>query len=209
MEQKPNVDNTLLPLKQEAKACYKCRDIANRRMQIVFGDGLNIGTGDITLLGEASGQSEDLSGKPFVGKSGQLLTNILEEKGLFRGKNYAITNLLQCRPKNNATPTPEEIENCSHFLHEKIKYLKPKVILLIGGTAANAILKTELPISQLRGIVYDVEIAGHKCKAIPTYHPNFLLRVQDKFPLKQTKSDIDLLNKTIKEINEAQFAAAV
>jgi uracil-DNA glycosylase len=153
--------------------CTRCKLHALGRRQIVFGVGNP--NADLMFVGEAPGADEDLQGMPFVGRAGQLLTKIIEAIGLRRDDVY-IANVIKCRPPENRNPDPDEVDTCEPFLFQQIDAIKPKVIVALGTFAARALLKTQDPISRLRGRVYDYRGA----KLIPTFHPAFLLRSPDR-----------------------------
>ena len=153
----------------------------------VFGYGSP--TAEVMLIGEAPGADEDMQGKPFVGRSGQLLTKMLAAIGLNRNECY-ITNVLPWRPPGNRTPTDGEVAVCLPFLQRQIELVNPKCIFLLGGSAANAVLNNAESISHLRGHVIDYTTAGGK--VIPTlssFHPAYLLRS----PQQKNKAWSDLL----------------
>jgi len=137
------------------------------------------------FIGEGPGADEDAQGRPFVGRAGQLLTKIIIAMGMNREEVY-IGNIVKCRPPNNRNPEPDEIEACIPRVLQQIDVIKPKIIVALGAIAAKALLKTEVPISKLRGKLLDwppEDGAGwegitieHRCKLIPTYHPAYLLR---------------------------------
>jgi DNA polymerase len=128
------------------------------------------------FVGEAPGADEDVQGEPFVGRAGQLLTKIIESIGLSRGDVY-IANVLKCRPPGNRNPEPVEVATCEPFLLRQIDAIQPKVIVALGTFAAQALLRSDTPISRLRGRVH--EFRGG-IKLIPTFHPAFLLRSPDR-----------------------------
>lgn len=141
----------------------------------VIGDGNP--AADIVLIGEAPGAEEDRQGKPFVGRSGKLLDQMLEAIGLNRRSVY-ITNTVFWRPPDNRTPTPAEVASCRPLMDKHLALLKPKLLLLVGGTASKAVLKTETGITKLRLRWHNVDVPGlaDPIPALPTFHPAFLLR---------------------------------
>lgn len=141
----------------------------------VIGDGNP--AAEIVLIGEAPGAEEDRQGKPFVGRSGKLLDQMLEAIGLNRRSVY-ITNTVFWRPPDNRTPTPAEVASCRPLMDKHLALLKPSLLLLVGGTAAKAVLKTETGITKLRLRWHNVEVPGlpQPIPALPTFHPAFLLR---------------------------------
>jgi uracil-DNA glycosylase family 4 len=157
-------------LRLEANNCQKCQ-LAYDRNNVVFGKGNE--KADIFIIGEAPGKEEDLTGEPFIGRAGKLLTEILFSMNLSRDDVY-ITNTVKCRPPENRNPNSEEISSCSNFLDKQISLISPKVIILLGKIAAERILNTSEPMSFLR-----TKIHYYKDTAIPTlvfYHPAYLLR---------------------------------
>lgn len=163
------IRDQLIKLREEALACRKCAELASTRTKVVFGAG-NV-KARLMFVGEAPGRDEDLQGLPFVGRAGKLLTKIIEAMGLDRKKVF-IANTLKCRPPKNRVPLPEEMANCEHFLTKQIELIDPEVICALGSSAARALLKTEEPISKLRGKF--LEFQGRKLMC--TYHPAYLLR---------------------------------
>jgi uracil-DNA glycosylase len=142
----------------------------------VFADG--VAGSELMVIGEAPGAEEDRIGRPFVGRSGQLLDRMLAAIGYDRRINAYITNVLFWRPPANRKPTPEEIAACLPFVWRHIALLRPRVVMLSGGTAASALLQRSDGIMRLRGRWFDLEVEGLE-RAVPsiaTYHPSFLLR---------------------------------
>jgi uracil-DNA glycosylase family 4 len=161
--------DALAAVRAEIGDCTRCKLHTMGRRQIVFGVGNP--DADLMFVGEAPGQDEDIQGIPFVGRAGQLLTKIIESIGLSRDDVY-IANVIKCRPPQNRNPEPDEVETCEPFLFEQIENIKPKVIVALGKFAAQTLLRTQDPISRLRGRVYQYRGA----QLIPTFHPAFLLR---------------------------------
>jgi uracil-DNA glycosylase family 4 len=159
----------LTAIRDDLGDCVRCKLHGLGRKQIVFGVGN--ASAELMFVGEAPGADEDIQGVPFVGKAGQLLTRMIEAMGFTRDDVY-IANVLKCRPPNNRDPQPDEVEQCEPFLFRQIAAIQPKVIVALGKFAAQTLLKTQDPISRLRGRVY--EYRG--TKLIPTFHPSFLLR---------------------------------
>tara|TARA_B100001250_G_scaffold15947_1_gene13829 strand:+ start:327 stop:1043 length:717 start_codon:yes stop_codon:yes gene_type:complete len=143
--------------------------------KLVFYDG-NI-EAKIMFVGEAPGKEEDESGKPFVGKAGQLLNKMLEAINLNRNEVY-ITNVIPWRPPNNRTPSEKEIIEFLPFLQKQIEIIKPKYMFLLGVTAAKAILSTPLSLSKLRGKWHNYKSINmiNKINVLASYHPAYLLR---------------------------------
>ena len=149
--------------------CSRCKLHRLGRSQIVFGVGNP--DADLMFVGEAPGDDEDIQGEPFVGRAGQLLTKIIEAIGMKREDVY-IANVIKCRPPNNRNPEPDEVEQCEPFLFRQIDLIKPKVIVALGKFAAQCLLKTNDPITRIRGREYKYRDAV----LMPTYHPAYLLR---------------------------------
>lgn len=159
----------LQTIEARAKACVKCKELSRCRHNVVFGVG-NVHT-ELMFIGEAPGHNEDVQGEPFVGRAGELLTKIIQAMGFQRSDVY-ITNVIKCRPPENRTPMPEEIENCLPYLLSQIELIKPKVIVALGAVALRGLLDVQLGITKMRGHWYtfrDIPI-------MPTFHPAYLLR---------------------------------
>jgi DNA polymerase len=166
-------EEALQAIRSEIGDCTRCKLHRLGRRQVVFGVGNP--AADLMFVGEAPGADEDVQGIPFVGRAGQLLTKIIEAIGLTRDDVY-IANVIKCRPPENRNPEPDEVETCEPFLFQQIDRIKPKVIVALGTFAAKALLKTQDPISRLRGRSFDYRGAT----LIPTFHPAFLLRSPDR-----------------------------
>jgi DNA polymerase len=168
-------------LKAKVCQCQKCPELVANRTQIVF-DNINYdednhlaksGNPDakIILIGEGPGRDEDLQGIPFVGRCGQLLTDLLTENGLKREELY-ICNIVKCRPPKNRPPEDDEKTACKPYLDLQLKVVNPKYIVCMGAIASQSVLEVETPISYLRGKWHNVK--GHKVMC--TFHPAYLLR---------------------------------
>ena len=155
-------------IRAEIGDCKRCK-LCKQRTNIVFGVGNP--NAELMFVGEGPGADEDAQGEPFVGRAGQLLTKIIAAMGLKRNDVY-IANCVKCRPPNNRNPEPDELETCMPFLMKQIEAIKPKIIVCLGAVAAKDILKTEVPISKMRGKI--IEWNGYRL--MPTFHPAFLLR---------------------------------
>lgn len=155
-------------LEAEVASCTLC-GLCQTRTQTVFGTGNK--QADWLVIGEAPGQSEDEQGKPFVGKAGQLLTEMLRAIGLEREEVF-ITNILKCRPPGNRDPKPDEVASCSGYLRRQRELIKPKIILAVGRISAQTLLNTDAPIGKLRGKVHDLD----GIPLVVVYHPAYLLR---------------------------------
>jgi uracil-DNA glycosylase len=166
-------EEALQAIRSDIGDCTRCKLHRLGRRQIVFGVGNP--SADLMFVGEAPGADEDVQGIPFVGRAGQLLTKIIEAIGLRREDVY-IANVIKCRPPENRNPEPDEVETCEPFLFEQIDRIAPKVIVALGTFAAKALLKTQEPISRLRGRAFNYRGAT----LIPTFHPAFLLRSPER-----------------------------
>lgn len=156
-------------LAEEIKNCHKC-PLGETRTNAVFGDG-NLHS-KILLIGEGPGYYEDLQGKAFVGKSGQLLDKILNACGFTREEHVFIGNIVKCRPPGNRDPKPEERTACLPYLYEQINYMDPQIIILLGATALKGLIDPDARITKVRG--QWIQWQGRL--VMPTYHPSALLR---------------------------------
>lgn len=162
---------TLDFLKEQAMACVAC-PLAKTRNHVVFGEGS--GESGLMFVGEGPGADEDRTGRPFVGKAGELLTKMIQAMGLSRETVY-IANTVKCRPPGNRVPSPEERNACFHFLDDQIRILQPRYMILLGQTASQVILDRPEGITRLRGQMFI--LPGHPdLRVLPTYHPAYLLR---------------------------------
>ncbi len=159
---------TLDEIRRELGDCRRCK-LHRTRRTIVFGEGNE--KAKLMFIGEGPGYDEDVQGRPFVGKAGQLLTKIIQSIHLEREEVY-ITNIIKCRPPQNRNPEPDEIQSCHPFLQKQIQSIQPKMICALGTFAAQTLLSTDAKITSLRGRVF--ELGG--IKVLPTYHPAYLLR---------------------------------
>ena len=148
--------------------CTRCK-LHQGRTTLVFGVGNP--AADLMFVGEGPGADEDAQGEPFVGRAGQLLTQIIKAMGYERSDVY-IANVVKCRPPENRNPEPDEIAQCEPFLMRQIEAIRPRVIVALGKFAAQALLKTADPISRLRGRFH---VLG-ETQVMPTFHPSYLLR---------------------------------
>jgi DNA polymerase len=161
-------------LRDAVAACTACK-LCETRRQTVFGVGNT--RAHWMIVGEAPGEQEDRQGEPFVGKSGQLLDNMLRAVSLTRGEaepahQVYIANTLKCRPPGNRNPLPDELAKCEAFLIRQVQLVQPKIILAMGAFAVQSLLRSTEPVGKLRGRV-------HRYQGVPlivTYHPAYLLR---------------------------------
>ena len=155
-------------IKKRAEACVAC-PLATTRNKVVFGDGNN--SSKLLFIGEGPGADEDEQGLPFVGRAGQLLTQILTAAQIDR-KDVYITNIVKCRPPENRVPTPEEMAICGEHLLAQIMVMNPALIVVLGNTPLRWVLKTTEGITKLRGKWFD----WHGIAVMPMFHPSYLLR---------------------------------
>jgi uracil-DNA glycosylase len=160
----------LLNLNKEILTCTRC-DLHKGRTQAVCGTGDL--AADILIVGEAPGAEEDQQGEPFVGKAGQLLTEMLRAMGRERSAVF-IANVIKCRPPQNRDPAEQEIASCMPFLQRQIALLNPRLILVVGRIAAQSLLESDAPVGKLRGKVH--QYGERKIPLVVTYHPAYLLR---------------------------------
>lgn len=165
-----NSDNNdyLSELKKSLNNCQKCK-LSRCRTNIVFGAGN--AHARLVFVGEAPGRDEDLSGEPFVGRAGQLLTKMIIAMGLSREQVY-ICNVVKCRPPENRDPEADEIASCEPFLKQQLALIKPDIIVGLGRYACQTLLQTKTPMSQIRGTWQHYEGIAF----MPTFHPAYLLR---------------------------------
>ena len=160
----------LKALAERVAQCALCDELAASRTQTVFGSGNPCA--ELTFVGEGPGAEEDLRGEPFVGRSGKLLTDMIEKgMGIPRSSVY-ICNIVRCRPPANRNPTESEARACRPFLEATLDVVQPRFICCLGSIAANNLLGTSVPIGRLRGEVHEYRGAQVVC----TYHPAYLLR---------------------------------
>ena len=166
------IDESLPPLEKvriKTERCSACR-LAAKRTKTVFGEGNP--NADIMFVGEGPGEDEDLSGRPFVGKAGQLLTKIIENGMKIPREQVYIANIVKCRPPANRDPMPDEAQCCIGFLKEQIAIVRPKILILLGKVAMKYLLGLEGAITKARESTYEYE----GIKVFVTYHPSALLR---------------------------------
>jgi DNA polymerase len=164
----PRKEETMAQIERDVIACRRC-PLYRTRTKPVPGEGsLNA---RLVFIGEAPGRDEDMQGRPFVGRAGQLLTKMIEAMGLRREEVY-ICNVLKDRPPNNRTPEPDEMAACLPFLERQLDLIQPRVICALGSIALKALLGPQMFISTARGRVHDYR----GIPLVPTFHPAYLLR---------------------------------
>ncbi|MDL2329473.1 uracil-DNA glycosylase [Desulfosarcina sp. OttesenSCG-928-A07] len=159
-------------IREDLENCTRC-SLHQGRSCLVFGEGDPLAR--LVFVGEGPGFEEDQTGRPFVGKAGQLLTQIIGAMKLSREKVY-IANVVKCRPPENRAPAVDEIRCCLPFLHRQLMAIRPRMICTLGNVAAGALLNTQTPVSRLRGIFQE----WNGIPVMPTFHPAFLLRNPEK-----------------------------
>lgn len=180
--------DTLLRILEDIGDCKRCR-LHEGRNKIVFGTGNE--SAKLVFVGEGPGADEDDQGIPFVGRAGQLLTQMIEGTAKKEGiplvrKDVYICNVVKCRPPENRTPMPDEMETCGSFLFRQLSAIQPKAICALGSTAAKAVLGTKDGVTKLRG-------NWHKWRDIPvmvTYHPSYLLRPYNQNAKREAWEDL-------------------
>jgi uracil-DNA glycosylase len=184
----PSSASELLQIMGDIGDCRRCR-LHEGRNKIVFGSGDSYAK--LVFVGEGPGADEDAQGLPFVGRAGQLLTQMVEGTAKREGipierKDVYICNVVKCRPPENRTPLPDEMEICGQFLFRQIQAIQPKAICALGSTAAKALLGTKDGVMRLRG-------TWHKWNGIPlivTYHPSYLLRPYNQNAKREAWEDL-------------------
>jgi len=170
-------DSPYLSLRERILSCQKC-PLSQGRRNAVPGEG-NLGT-ELVFVGEAPGRDEDIQGRPFVGRAGQLLTKIIQAMKFKREEVY-ITNIVKCRPPENRTPHKQEIEMCQDYLREQLGMIKPKVIVTLGKVAADFFIESKLGMTALRGNFHEF----NNIKVMPTFHPSYIIRNEGNKEIKK------------------------
>jgi DNA polymerase len=160
---------TLEGLRETIGDCRRCK-LWSGRTHLVFGVGNP--RAQLMFIGEGPGRDEDLQGEPFVGRAGQLLTDIITKGMGLRREDVYIANVVKCRPPENRNPEPDEVASCEPFLKKQIDLVRPEIILALGKFAVQTLLQTKAPITKLRGSWQRY----HGIKLMPTFHPAYLLR---------------------------------
>ncbi len=185
------MDNSWESLKNQCMTCQKC-DLCKTRKNVVFGIGNP--RSEVVFIGEGPGEQEDIQGKPFVGRSGQLLDKMLKAVDLSRDENIYIANIVKCRPPKNRDPLPAEQDSCIKWLDKQLDFIKPKIIVTLGRIAAMKFVKPDIKITQEHGVFYDRD--GTIFMA--TLHPAALLRNPARKPM--AFQDFLNLREKIKEV---------
>jgi uracil-DNA glycosylase len=168
-------DETLEDIRRDLGDCHRCK-LWSTRTNVVFGEGSP--NAELMFVGEGPGADEDATGRPFVGRAGQLLTKMIGAIDLKREDVY-IANVVKSRPPGNRAPESDEVKACIPFLFRQIAAIRPKIIVALGNPAMQALLDTKIGITKMRGQFQDYQrIPG--IKVLPTFHPAYLLRSPDK-----------------------------
>jgi len=160
---------TLEDVRADLGDCHRCK-LAAGRTHLVYGVGHPHAR--LVFVGEGPGADEDAKGEPFVGRAGQLLTEIITKGMQLRRADVYICNVIKCRPPGNRNPEPDEVAACEPFLVRQLQAIGPEVIVALGKFAAQTLLRSKTPITQLRGRWFDY----HGIMLMPTFHPAYLLR---------------------------------
>lgn len=186
-DDEPNLSlpDTLDELNRQTLNCHLCQ-LSKTRTNIVFGEG--DANAKIMFIGEAPGATEDSMGKPFVGKSGELLDKMLHSVLHLKREDIYIANIVKCRPPNNRVPTEEESYTCLPYLQKQLELISPEIVVSLGATAYRYLTKDNSSISKVRGVIHQLD----NFKLIPTYHPSYLLR--NPSAKKYVFEDLKLIN---------------
>jgi len=171
---------------QQVRGCTKCK-LHETRTQTVFGEGNP--DAQLMFIGEGPGQNEDETGRPFVGRAGELLTKMIVAMGLSREEIF-IANVIKCRPPGNRDPERDEIDACRDYLLTQVATIAPKVIVTLGAPATKLILNTKEAISRLRGNWHYFNATDPPIEVMPTFHPAYLLRSYTPENRKRVWSDL-------------------
>lgn len=181
--------------RDEVKGCTRC-GLCQSRTNTVFGEGDP--DAKIMFIGEGPGQNEDLQGRPFVGRAGELLDKMIAAMGL-RREDVFIANVVKCRPPQNRTPTPMEADACWPYLRRQIEIVAPQVIVTLGGPATKTILQTTEGITRIRGQWRQYNGVEPPIPVMPTFHPAYLLRSYTVENRKKVWSDLQAVMKKVAE----------
>jgi DNA polymerase len=169
------LSTTWRALSTEIRACTACAELAQARQHVVVGERPGPGRPALAFVGEAPGAAEDAAGRPFVGKAGQLLDQLLNDAALDRAQ-AAVLNVLKCRPPGNRPPKPDEIARCRPYLERQLALLQPQLVVALGLTAVAWFLGRRTTLAAARGRVHHVPVAGVDLKVLATYHPSAAIR---------------------------------
>jgi len=180
-------DSKLYEINKQVMSCKKC-PLYKTRNNTVFGEG-NLDA-DIMFIGEGPGANEDLTGRPFVGKAGELLVKIIENVMKLKREDVYMANIVKCRPPGNRNPNNIEVSNCINYLHKQITIINPKIIIPLGTVALSTLLPQHRSIVKSRGQNMVLALSKDNIyDVIPTYHPSYLLR-GDKAEINKKKREV-------------------
>jgi len=191
-ESQLRLPSSLDELRAIAMNCHLC-ELSKSRHSVVFGEGNE--SAKLMFVGEGPGATEDSTGRPFVGRAGELLTKMIENVLYIPRSQVYIANIVKCRPPGNRVPTTEEALTCKPYLMKQIEIISPKLIVTLGATAYRYLTGDETPISRVRGSVIDMS----QYRLIPTFHPSYLLR--NPSAKKEAYRDMLLIKKLYEEEN--------
>ncbi|MBQ6774908.1 MAG: uracil-DNA glycosylase [Synergistaceae bacterium] len=195
-----DITSTWKELQERVRTCQKC-NLCETRHNTVFGEGLTEGC-RVVIIGEAPGEDEDMSGRPFVGRAGQLLTDILEKGGGIPRSSVYIANTIKCRPPGNKDPNMDQLLACNEHLEAQLLLLHPQIIVTMGNVPTQWLTKSKLGITKMRG--QWLEWRG--IKLFPMFHPSYLLRNETRAkggPKDLTWHDIRALKAKIDELERS------
>jgi DNA polymerase len=174
-------------LAREASSCRACAELAATRQKVVIGDPGPGAPARLVFVGEAPGAQEDAAGRPFVGKAGQLLDQLLTDSGMARAE-VGVVNVIKCRPPGNRRPTADEIARCRPYLERQLDLLRPRLIMALGLTAVAWFLGRRTTLAAARGTVHEVGAY----RVLATYHPSAAIRFGPAgAPLAALREDLD------------------
>lgn len=188
-----NVKLSWEELEQNTKNCHNCKLCHDRKNVVIERGNRNA---KWMFIGEAPGEQEDIQGKPFVGKSGQLLDKMIQAMNLDINNDVYIANIIKCRPPKNRNPEPDEIEHCKNYILNQIELVNPQIIILLGRFSIQTILNTTSAVGKLRKTVHKY---NNKTPTIVTYHPSYLLRTPEA--KRDTWEDLQLAMKVFSNLS--------
>lgn len=191
-EDMPILPNSMSRLRDIVNSCHLCQ-LSKSRNRVVFGEGNE--DANLMFVGEAPGATEDSTGRPFVGRAGELLTKMVENVLYIKRQDIYIANIVKCRPPNNRVPTIEEAISCKPYLMKQIELISPQIIVTLGATAYKYLTGDETPISKVRGNILDMG----SYIIIPTFHPSYLLR--NPSAKKEAYKDMLLVKSKLMQLN--------
>ncbi len=192
-EESKNLPDDLHTLAKMTNECHLC-ELSKHRNKVVFGEGNP--NADLFFVGEGPGATEDSTGRPFVGRAGELLTRMIENVLLIPRKDVYIGNIVKCRPPGNREPSLTEAVTCRPYLLKQLEIVKPRIVITLGKTAYRYLTDDDSPIGKIRGSV----INGSSYRIVPTFHPSYLLR--NPSAKKMAYSDLLLIKKLMQSMKD-------